>query len=91
MGMRHVRFANQTLWNAAREILVARIIISPSAINEPNKKPPNYVGRDEDKREVFLSQHLQACTSLTLWTLAHLLGCDKLSCTHVCDIAYQFE
>lgn len=39
MGMRHVRFANQTLWNAAREILVARIIISPSAINEPNKNP----------------------------------------------------
>ena len=57
---------------------------------EIKKKPPHYVGRDEDKREVFLSQDLQAYTSLTLWILAHLLRCDKLSCTHVCVNAYQF-
>ena len=41
---------------------------------EIKKKTPRCLGRDEDKREVFLSQDLQAHTSLTLWILAHLLG-----------------
>ena len=36
-GTKHVRFANQTLWNAAQEILAARIIIWLLDINALNE------------------------------------------------------
>ena len=54
-------------------------------------KTTRYLGGDGDKRKVFLSQRRQGFNYAKLWTLPHLLGCDKLSCTHVCDIAYQFD
>ena len=44
--MKHVHFANQTLWNAAQEILAARIIIWLLDINALNGTT-RYLGGEE--------------------------------------------